>query len=162
MYKDGTACIEWETTSLAGEGVSGPSTLTPGSASHTRSFGFQNGKMRLVRGATALQLADILTTRKGLHYPQWKACVEGILLSLAGRSLLLLKGPPSSSLKEGWIAKALKSSHVGPYEGCVDMTREAKARARHDLNPSRPLGRPGRRRASWLTAPGRCGNAVEA
>ncbi len=37
----------------------------------------QNGKMRLVQVATAFQLADIF--RKGLHYPQWKACVEGIL-----------------------------------------------------------------------------------
>ncbi len=82
MYKDGTACIEWESTSLAGEGASEPSTSTPGSASHTMSFGFQNGKMRLVRVATALQLADILT--KGLQCPQWKACVKGIL----GRTII--------------------------------------------------------------------------
>ncbi len=33
--------------------------------------------MLLVRGPTASQLADIFT--KGLCYPQWKACVEGIL-----------------------------------------------------------------------------------
>ena len=37
----------------------------------------QNGEMRLVRVPTSSQLADILT--KGLHYPQWQACVEGIL-----------------------------------------------------------------------------------
>ncbi len=36
-----------------------------------------NGKMRLVQVATASQLADTLT--EGLHPPQWKACVEGIL-----------------------------------------------------------------------------------
>ncbi len=37
----------------------------------------QNGEMRLVRVQTSSQPADILT--KGLHYPQWQACVEGIL-----------------------------------------------------------------------------------
>ena len=37
----------------------------------------QNGEMLLVRVPTASQLADIFT--KGLHYPQWQACVEGIL-----------------------------------------------------------------------------------
>jgi hypothetical protein len=44
----------------------------------------QMGKMRLVQVPTALQLADILT--KGLHYPQWKACVEGILGGTVVRS----------------------------------------------------------------------------
>ena len=33
--------------------------------------------MLLVRVPTASQLADIFT--KSLHYPQWQACVEGIL-----------------------------------------------------------------------------------
>jgi hypothetical protein len=37
----------------------------------------QNGEMRLVRVPTSSQLADILT--KGLHYPQWQACIEGNL-----------------------------------------------------------------------------------
>ncbi len=37
----------------------------------------QNGKMRLVCIATASRLADYFT--KGLHYPQWKACMVGIL-----------------------------------------------------------------------------------
>ena len=33
--------------------------------------------MMLIRVPTASQLVDIFT--KGLHYPQWQACVEGIL-----------------------------------------------------------------------------------
>jgi hypothetical protein len=37
----------------------------------------QHGEMRLVRVPTSSQLADILT--KGLHYPHWQACIEGIL-----------------------------------------------------------------------------------
>ncbi len=37
----------------------------------------QHGEMPLVRVPTASQLADICT--KGIHYPQWQACVEGIL-----------------------------------------------------------------------------------
>jgi hypothetical protein len=33
--------------------------------------------MKLIRVATSQQLADILT--KPLHFPQWQACVAGIL-----------------------------------------------------------------------------------
>ncbi len=37
----------------------------------------QNGEMRLVRVPKSSQLEDILA--KGLHYPQWQACIKGIL-----------------------------------------------------------------------------------
>ena len=37
----------------------------------------QNGKMKLIHVSTVSQLADILT--KQLHFPQWQACVAGIL-----------------------------------------------------------------------------------
>ena len=68
--------------------------------------------MPLFRVSTASKLADIFT--KDLHYPQWQACVKGIL----GKTFKLLKGSPSSrgggSQKAQEIAKVLKSSHVGP------------------------------------------------
>jgi hypothetical protein len=68
--------------------------------------------MRLVRVATASQLADIFT--KGLHYPQREACVEGIL----GRTLALTsQGTSVLRVKRGGVVTALKSSHVGPKEG---------------------------------------------
>ena len=46
----------------------------------------QNGEMRLIKVATKLQLADILT--KGLHLPQVTACVDG---SWAGSQFQALK-----------------------------------------------------------------------
>ena len=52
-----------------------PSTSTSGK--HFTHEVIQNGEMLLVRVLTASQLADIFT--KGLYYPQWQACVEGIL-----------------------------------------------------------------------------------
>ena len=77
MYEDNTACIEW------GNDIGGRAHCSRELAKHIdiqKHFAhevIQNGKMRLVQVATALQLADIFT--KPLHYPQWKACVEGIL-----------------------------------------------------------------------------------
>jgi hypothetical protein len=52
--------------------------------------------MLLVRVSTVSQLADIFT--KGLHYPQWQACVEGIFGKTFKASSLrtLFKGPQSS------------------------------------------------------------------
>ncbi len=66
----------------------------------------QNGQMKLIRVATANQLADILT--KPLHFPQWQACVAGIL----NKMIVTTEG--TFVLKRGAIAKAIKLSHVGP------------------------------------------------
>jgi hypothetical protein len=59
---------------------------------------------------------------KGLYYPQWQACVEGILCKTFKPS----EGPQTSrgdgSQKAKEIAKARKSSHVGPKEGCCDIS----------------------------------------
>jgi hypothetical protein len=83
---------------------------------HSANEVIQNGKMLL---ATASQLADI-----SIHITQWKACVvKGILWKTAIST--------KRAVKRVWIAKALKSSHVGPEDGCVDVTLEGKARARH-------------------------------
>ncbi len=72
MYEDTTACIEWGNNIVGGR--------ERASTDLRRHFAYeviQNGEMRLVRVPTSSQLADILT--KGLLYPQWQACVEGIL-----------------------------------------------------------------------------------
>ncbi len=73
MFKDNTACIEW------GDDIIGRLELAKhiDIQKHFAQEVIQNGKMLLVQVVTASQLADILT--KGLHYQQWKACVEGIL-----------------------------------------------------------------------------------
>ena len=72
--------------------------------------------------------------------------------SWVGSQFQALKVPLSS--KEGRDAKAIKSSHVGPSEGCFVDSLEAKSRARHRLVSGAiqvpVLGV--RRQASWLTA----------
>ena len=68
-----TPCIEWGNNVIGGRERAKHIDIRK----HFAHEVIQNGKMRLVQVATALQLADIFT--KPLHYPQWKACVEGIL-----------------------------------------------------------------------------------
>jgi hypothetical protein len=63
--------------------------------------------MRLIRVSTSRQFADILT--KGLHQPQWKTCVEGIL-----HAPLIPHSQVASVLKRGRATAGFKSSHVGP------------------------------------------------
>ncbi len=98
MFEDNTACIEW------GNNINGGRER----AKHIdirKRFDhevIQNGEMRLVRVPTSSQLADILT--KGLHYPLWQVCVEGIL----SKKVRSTQGTPV--LKRRWIAKAYKST----------------------------------------------------
>ena len=66
----------------------------------------QNGHMKLIRVSTTSQLADILT--KPLHFPQFLACVAGIL----GQKKTTTYG--TFVLKRGCFAKAIESSHIGP------------------------------------------------
>ena len=73
MFEDNTACIEWGNNVIGGRERAKHIDILK----HFAHEVIQNGKMRLVQVATALQLADVFT--KALHYPQWKACVEGIL-----------------------------------------------------------------------------------
>jgi hypothetical protein len=79
VFEDNTACIEWGNNVIGGRERAKHIDIRK----HFAHEVIQNGNMRLVRVATAFQLADIFT--KGLHYPQWKACVEGIL----GRTVAL-------------------------------------------------------------------------
>ncbi len=73
VYEDNTACIEWGNNIIGGLERAKHIDIRR----HFAHEVIQNGGMRLVRVPTSSQLADILT--KGLHYPQWQACVEGIL-----------------------------------------------------------------------------------
>ena len=104
VFEDNTACIEWGNNVIGGRERAKHIDIRK----HFAHEVIQNGKMRLVRVPTASQLADVFT--KALHYPQWKACVEGIL----GKSIIDSVSLGISVHKRGWISKYLKSSHVGP------------------------------------------------
>jgi hypothetical protein len=75
VYEDNTACIEWGNHVIGGRERAKHIDIRK----HFAHEVIQNGKMTvmLVRVPTASQLADILT--KPLHFPQWQACVAGIL-----------------------------------------------------------------------------------
>ena len=75
VYEDNNACIEWGNNVIGGRERAKHIDIRKHFAHET----IQNGHMRLIRVPTASQLADILT--KGLHAPQWQACIEGILSS---------------------------------------------------------------------------------
>jgi hypothetical protein len=104
VYEDNTACNEWGNNLNIIGGRERAKHIDI--RKHFAHEVIQNGEMRLVRVPTSSQLADILAN--GLHYPQWQACVEGIL----SKKVKLTQGTPV--LKRGWIAKAYKSSHVAP------------------------------------------------
>jgi hypothetical protein len=108
-----------ETTSLAD--ASEPSMSTSGSTSRTRSSGTARcGACKSPRRPSSrIPSRRACASRSGRH--AWR-------VSSAGR-LLLLRDlcPQEGEDREG---SQVDSSHVGPQEGCVDMTREAKARAR--------------------------------
>ena len=73
VYEDNTACIEWGNNVIGGRERAKHIDIRK----HFAHEVIQNGHMRLIQVPTASQLADILT--KSLHFPQWQACVAGIL-----------------------------------------------------------------------------------
>ena len=77
MYEDNTVCIEWRNHVTGGRERAKHIDIRK----HFAHEVVQNGQMLLVHVATESQIADVLT--KPLHFPQWRACVEGIL----GKSL---------------------------------------------------------------------------
>jgi hypothetical protein len=97
------ACIEWENNVIGGRERAKPIDIRK----HFAHEVIQNGEMRLIKVPTSAQLADILT--KGLRLPQSTMCVDGIL---GCRRTSTLKG--TSVLKREKVAKAIKSSPVGP------------------------------------------------
>ncbi len=68
-----TVCIEWGNNVIGGR----ERVMRIDIRKHLAHDVIQNGQTKLVRVATANQLANILT--KPLHFPQWQACVAGIL-----------------------------------------------------------------------------------
>ena len=73
VYEDNTACIEWGNHVIGGRERAKHIDIRK----HFAHEVIQNGKMKLIHVSTVSQLADILT--KPLHFPQWQACVAGIL-----------------------------------------------------------------------------------
>ena len=73
IYEDNTAWIEWGNNVIGGRERAKHIDIRK----HFAHEVIQNGEMRLIKVATKLQLADILT--KGLHLPQVTACVDGLL-----------------------------------------------------------------------------------
>jgi hypothetical protein len=73
VFEDNNACIEWGNNVIGGRERAKHIDIRK----HFAHEAIQNGHMRLIRVSTTRQFADILT--KGLHQPQWKTCVEGIL-----------------------------------------------------------------------------------
>jgi hypothetical protein len=103
IYEDNTACIEWGNNVIGGRESAKHIEIRK----HFDHEVIQNCHMRLIKVPTASQMADILT--KGLHLPKVLACVDGLLHQRSTSST-----PGTSVLKRGWVAKAIKSSHVGP------------------------------------------------
>ncbi len=73
LYEDNTACIEWGNCFIGGRERAQHIDIRK----HFAHEVIRNSHMKLVRVSTTSQLADILT--KPLHYPQYLACVAGIL-----------------------------------------------------------------------------------
>ena len=72
ISEDNTACIEWGNV-IGGRERAKHIDIRKYFAHEV----IQNGEMRLVKVPTKDQLADILI--KGLHLPQLRACVDGLL-----------------------------------------------------------------------------------
>jgi hypothetical protein len=88
----------------------------------------QNGHMKLIRVATSQQLADILT--KSLHFPQWQACVAGIL----GKKIVTTtKG--TFVLKRGCRRQCYQVESRRPLRGVFHRLEEPRPELDIDLNP---------------------------
>jgi hypothetical protein len=78
VHVDNNACIKWGNSVIGGRERAKRIDIHE----HLALEAIHYGHMLLVRVPTAYQLADMLT--KGLHAPQWRACVESrSLTSLA-------------------------------------------------------------------------------
>jgi hypothetical protein len=73
VYEDNTACIEWGNHVIGGRERAKHIDIRK----HFAHEVIQDGAMKLIKVDTADQLADVFT--KPLHYPQFLACIEGIL-----------------------------------------------------------------------------------
>ncbi len=73
MYEDNTASIEWGNNVIGGRERAKHIDIRK----HFAHEVIRNGEMKLIKVSTTSQLDDILT--KGLHLPQFLACVNGVL-----------------------------------------------------------------------------------
>ena len=73
VYEDNTACIEWGNHVIGGRERAKHIDIRKHFAHET----IQNREMRLIKVDTTEQLADLFT--KALPYPQFLACIQGIL-----------------------------------------------------------------------------------
>ncbi len=71
VYEDNTTCITW------GNNIIGGRAKHINIRNHFGHEVIRNGEIKLIKVSTTSQLADILT--KGLHLPQFLACVNGVL-----------------------------------------------------------------------------------
>jgi hypothetical protein len=75
VYEDNTACIEWGKDVIGGRERA--KHIDSDIRKHFAHEVIRNGEMKLIKVSTTSQLAEILT--KGLHLPQFLACVNGVL-----------------------------------------------------------------------------------
>jgi hypothetical protein len=73
VYEDNTACIEWGNHVIGGRERAKHIDIRK----HFAHEVIQNQEMRLIKVDTSLQLAEIFT--KPLPFPQFQACIQGIL-----------------------------------------------------------------------------------
>jgi hypothetical protein len=73
VYEDNTACIEWGNDVIGGRERATHIDIRK----HFAHELIRDGEMTLIKVSTTSQLAAILT--KGLHLPQFLACVNGFL-----------------------------------------------------------------------------------
>ncbi len=114
--KDNNACIEWGNRERAKH---------MDIRKRFAHAAIHDSSMRLVRAPTALQLAVILT--RGLHLPQWQACVAGIQ-GAAG----LLRDPQGRG-RHGYLVTSRR-----PLTGMCRRLGEQRPWPDVDLNPDYP------------------------
>jgi len=73
VYEDNTACIEWGNNIIGGRERAKHIDIRK----HFAHEAIKNGHLILVKIATTMQLADIMT--KGVKLPQWEMCIKGLL-----------------------------------------------------------------------------------
>ncbi len=131
MYADNSACTKWDNSFIWGR-------ERAKHIDNRKDFAhkvIQKGTMCPVKVLTLAQLADILTKR--LHPQHYH---------VSGRQSKEREDldPSGDLIKRGWVAKAIKLRHVGPYEGSITDLGSLWPELDIGLNPSRPS--PGSRR----------------
>ena len=109
VSEDNTACIEWGNNVIGGRERAKHIDIRKRFAHEV----IHNGEMLLVRVPMASH-ADIFT--KGLHYPQWQACVEGIL----GKRQTVLRDLRPQELMD--CRKLRRAQEIAKYADCSALS----------------------------------------